>query len=305
MNYIKGQFIEAKQNFRYDEMAYHLLFGLAPTACDIISDLLFGLDLERQGDTQEAGLVFLFVANPGIVFLWGKVWRQVSPKRPELAIILIFNLALLITILYPSIFKYIAILVSIGFLLVKILAVFIQTKEMKKLSQTLSDHECIYESPLQLFILLNIWLSTGRLYLSAIMSSVIVIGKVASENYLNEEDENNFRSKSSWKKMFSVFQYIPVMSLTTIFRVGSGALFLHPPTLFKPFSPLESLLLNQIFFFLPLHLLMFSILTLLKLWYPSIGRLSSLEIFHALNGEVVTITVWPKVIYIKAVNIYT
>ena len=144
VNYIKGQFIEAKQNFKYDEMAYQLLFGLALTACDILSDILFGLDLEHQGATQESGLVFLFVANPGIVFIWGKVWRQVFLKRPKIGIILIFNHAFLITIMFPSVFKYIAILVGIGFLLAKILAVFIQTNEMKKLSQTLSDHECIY-----------------------------------------------------------------------------------------------------------------------------------------------------------------
>ena len=176
---------------------------------------------------------------------------------------------------------------------------------MKKSSQTLSDHECVYESPVQLFILLSIWFSTGRLYTLAIVSSVIVIGKVASENYLIEEDKNNSRCKSSWDKMLFVFKHIPVMSFTTIFRVGSCALFLYPPSLFSPLSLLEIFLLYQLLFFLPLHLFMFFLLTVLKHWYPSIRRLSSHEIFHAVNGELVTITVWPKVMYIKAVNNYT
>lgn len=283
---------EARDNFSLDEMAYSLIFGLAPTAWDIISDIKLGLDLERDGDVQESGLCLFIITNPGIVILWDKAWKHIAPNRPELVLILLFNLILVLAILFPFIFKYSAIIVSIFIILGKTIAVFVHTSEMKLFSQYLSEHECIYESPLQLIMLLHIWLSTGKMYLFTMVSSVLIIGKVSAENYLMKGRENKLENKTFF--IFLIGQYIPVMSLTAVFRLGSTILFLFPPSLFQPISFIASLIMLDLFYCLPYQLLCMLGMHILKPWCPNLRRLSGFEIFQALTGELITITTWPK-----------
>ena len=81
-----NHFKQAKHSFNLDESAYQLIFGLAPTAWDIVTDIKLGFDLESNGNLQESGLCFLIVSNPGIIILWDTVWRHIAPKRPGLVI---------------------------------------------------------------------------------------------------------------------------------------------------------------------------------------------------------------------------
>ena len=56
MNKVKtfmcNYFKQAKHSFNLDDAAYSLIFGLAPTAWDIVSDIKLGFD----GYVQESGL---------------------------------------------------------------------------------------------------------------------------------------------------------------------------------------------------------------------------------------------------------
>ena len=49
-----------------------------------------------------------------------------------------------------------------------------------------------------------------------------MIGKVGAENLLNDGEQ--LKGKNFWEKLFLVLKFIPVMALTAIFRLGSGAL---------------------------------------------------------------------------------
>ena len=158
-------FTQAKQSFNLDDLSYSLIFGLVPTAWYIATDIKLGFDLESDGNVQESGLCFLIITNPGIIILWDTIWNHIAPKRPGLVITLVFNCIFLLVIFLPCIFKYSAIFVSICVIIVKTVAVFVHTSEMKKFSQKLSEHECTYESSFQNLILLHIWLSTGKLFL--------------------------------------------------------------------------------------------------------------------------------------------
>ena len=162
-SFLSTYYAEARDNFSLNEMAYLLIFGLARTAWDIIADIKLGFDLERDRDVQESGLCLFIVTNPGIVILWDKAWKHIAPKRPGIVLILLFNLILVLVILFPFIFKYSAIIVRIFIILGKTITVFVHTSEMKLFSQYLSEHECIYESSFQLMMLLHIWLSTGKM----------------------------------------------------------------------------------------------------------------------------------------------
>jgi hypothetical protein len=295
MNKVKtfmcNHFKQAKHSFNLDESAYSLIFGLAPSAWDIVTDIKLGFDLERNGNVQESGLCFLIISNPGIIILWDTVWRHIAPKRPGLVITLVVNCIFLLVIFLPCIFKYSAVIVSIFILIVKTIAVFVHTSEMKKFSQKLSEHECTYESSFQILILLHIWLSTGKLYFFTLVSSVLNIGKVAAESYLIKGRQNKLKNKPIFEKILLVVKYIPVMSITAIFRLGCLMLFLFPPSLFFPVSLIPSFIILDLFYLLPYLLLSFLILNLLKLWCSSISRLSGFEMFQALSGELITITI--------------
>ena len=71
-SYLLKRYKEAKDNFSPDEMAYSLLFGLAPTAWDIATDIKLGFNLEADGDVQESVMCFPIIANPGFVFVGRK-----------------------------------------------------------------------------------------------------------------------------------------------------------------------------------------------------------------------------------------
>ena len=60
---------------------------------------------------------------------------------------------------------------------------------MKSLSRNMSESEAFFESALQLTLLLNIWLSGGKVNKSTILSSVLLIGKVGAENLLNDGEQ--------------------------------------------------------------------------------------------------------------------
>ena len=122
----------------------------------------------------------------------------------------------------PLLFQYPATILGCSVVGVKVLAVFVHTPEMKAFSTRVSSFEYSTESSLQLLLLLHLWLSGGPLYLSTILSSLLVIGKCSAEEYLMGNPENLLKDKSAMEKLWLTLKYIPLFSLTAFFRVGAG-----------------------------------------------------------------------------------
>ena len=214
-----------------DEMLYSLMFSFLPSVWDISSDFFLGLDLEEKQQGINSAICFLLVTNPLLIILYKYMWKTLSPLRPWLTAVTIFILDIAVcsmVVLYPGVFKYSAMIVSTCILSIKLAAVFVHIPSIKAASRNLAEHESTYESSFQLLILLYIWLSTGQMYLLTILSSVLVISKDAAENYLIKGTENMLQNKKVVSRILLVGKYLPLMFLTTIFRMGSHALFLFP-----------------------------------------------------------------------------
>ena len=61
------------------------------------------------------------------------------------------------------------------------------------------------ESPLQLLLLLHLWVSGRKLYLAPTLSSLLVISKVNAEIYLSDQPENLMKGKSFPQKLLAAY----------------------------------------------------------------------------------------------------
>ena len=122
----------------------------------------------------------------------------------------------------PLFFKYPAYLIGILVVITKGLAIFIHTPEMKRISNILTQGEFKTEAPLQLLMLLHLWVSGGPLFHTPILSSLLVLGKVNAEIYLADEPDDLMKGKSFLQKFTLTLKYVPLFSSTAFFRVGCG-----------------------------------------------------------------------------------
>ena len=63
---IKVWFKEAKEQFNWDDFFFCLIFGLAPTAWDMYTDLELASHLLENENAHAAGLCYVFICLPGI-----------------------------------------------------------------------------------------------------------------------------------------------------------------------------------------------------------------------------------------------
>ena len=142
---------------------------------------------------------------------------------------------------HPTIFKYPALAISFFTLSVKVLALFVHTPEVTKFSLKISSAESSYEAPAQLLFLLHTWLSGGQVYISTMVSSVLVIAKVGAENILTKGEEDKMKDKSFLEKVALLARFMPLTALTAVFRIGSATAFhYHPSLLLPPHLPQRS-----------------------------------------------------------------
>ena len=139
-----------------------------------------------------AGLCFLVICLPGIFMIIQWVIARICSKRftcltPIIRAITGFAFAYAF-MQEPLIFKYPACLLGLLQTLIKGVAIFVHTPEMKKFSIEVSYLEVGWESPIQFLINLFGWLKGGRLYISTMASSILVIGKVSCKNYLTKPE---------------------------------------------------------------------------------------------------------------------
>ena len=186
--------------------------------------------MARSGDLSSAGLCYLFTILPGFFFLQEvimvHIFKDCSSKVNTTIVVattLVATSALALGfLLKPLLFQYPATILGCSIVGVKVLAVFVHTPEMKALSVRVSSFEYTTESSLQLLLLLHLWLSGGPLYLFTILSSLLVIGKCGAEEYLMGNPENLLKDMNALGKLWLTIKYIPLFSLTALFRVGAG-----------------------------------------------------------------------------------
>ena len=77
-----------------------------------------------------------------------------------------------------------------------------------------------------------LWLTGGELPLWALLSSFVVIGKVSAETYLACSSE--YQDMSLKKKITQVVSFLPMFSLTALFRNGTSVVFLFLCNSYQP-----------------------------------------------------------------------
>ena len=298
---------EAHSFFNWNDFSFSLIFGLVPTVWDVSTDIWLGEELSNNADQYTSGLCYCLVCLPAILLIkemMGKILMSLQSKAGKIMSYLIVCIYMAIGPVYvimlgvmlwiqPMVFKYPAIILSATIVGIKTLAVFIHTPQMQKLSLKLSDAECTYESSLQVLLLLFTWLSGGKMYLGCMISSILVIGKVGSENLLIKGRENKLKDKPFVERLCLVAKFIPVMALTAIFRLCSAALCVYPTDLFLPYKPIISICL-AVMIVVPCVIFFIFVFHLLKPWYPRLMDLSLEDISQGILGECTTITVWEK-----------
>ena len=303
---------QISQNFNWENFCYAFFFGLLPTAWDIWTDIQFGVSQEGQGEETTAGFCYMFICLPAIFSIIPAVvsrvykeWGKVAESTLMAALYILFVCLVSVTVssamafafvMQPTVFKYPALLCSLFTLGVKILAVFLHTPEMIEFSLNASSAESSYESSTQLLFLLHIWLSGGRMYLSAMVSSILVIGKVGAENILMKGQENKMKDKSFLEKVVLLLRYTPVIALTALFRVGSASTVLYHPHLFPSFvtlTPAFAMFLTWIYLVCSINLLI-TLLGILRTWIRKLRQLTIVELSLGLLNECTTVTVWGK-----------
>ena len=172
---------------------------------------------------------------------------------------------------------------------------------MKEFSTKVSVQEYSWESSLQLLLLLHIWIKGGPLFISPILSSVLIIGKVSTEFYLISEPENLLQDKSFLEKLKLIAKHLPLFALTAFFRIGSSIVKCSAPiaNISNPFP--------TVFFFITVFIMCivyFFLYSLaffgLKFCFPILKDLSLPEASQFIISEFTTITPWGRLFKSKS-----
>ena len=224
---------------------------------------------------------------------WSKVTKTTLLSFVYLITICLLCIAIDFALLFafvnqPTIFKYPALASSLFTLSVKVVALFVHTPEVAKFSLKISSAESSYEAPAQLLFLLHAWLSGGQMYISTMVSSVLVIAKVGAENILTKGEEDKMKDKSFLEKVALLARFMPLTALTAIFRIGSATAFHYHPRLLLPPTPSTAIILSLVYSLINSTLL----LTILRTWVARLRQLSVVELALGIANEFTTVSVW-------------
>ena len=126
--------------------------------------------------------------------------------------------------MFPLLFRYPAILIGILVVITKGLAIFVHTPEMKKLEARMTMAEFKTEAPLQLLLLLHLWVSGRPLFVTPILSSLLVIGKVNAEIYLSDAPDNLMKGRSFLQKLLLILKYVPLFTSAAATSIPPSAM---------------------------------------------------------------------------------
>ena len=151
-----------------------------------------------------------FVAGLLFAAQWSDVWEKANPDLAPVYDYTIQGMA------------YLSSALIVG---VKCLGVFCHGPETRRLVFRATKDETIFEAATQLGLLVRIFMSSGigssASRLSAV-SSIVVIGKVGVQNFLNRHSEKLSRTTVLGKICVAV-SVLPVFLLTAVFKIGAGA----------------------------------------------------------------------------------
>ena len=192
---------------------------------------------------------------------------------------------------FPQLVFYPAVFCVFIIQIVKILSVFCPTPGIKQLSSRLSWAESSGQASIQLLLLIFISLTSGKFYYSAMISSIVLIGKVRAENYLTSGPEDLLKDKSFIEKIALVLRFLPLFSLTGFFRSGAYVVSLLNFHSSKIFSG-PSLILLVFFYDWILYSLFMILFFGLRRMMPELRDLTVMEVTVSLNEEGTTISTW-------------
>ena len=142
--------------------------------------------------------------------MWSDVWERTHPHLAPA---------------YDNTIQGMAILSAILILGVKSLGVICHGPETRRLVFQATKDETIFEASTQLGLVMRIFMSSGigssASYLSA-LSSIVVIGKVGIQNFLNRHEEK-LSNASLLGKVCVAASVLPVFVLTAVFKIGAPA----------------------------------------------------------------------------------
>ena len=258
-------------------------------------------ELKKEESISAAGLSYLFICFPGLYIFNEALTEKLSSYSSIIVLIVNFcwTVALSSAMIYAYsvhhlLFRYPAILIGILVLVTKGLAIFVHTPEMKKVVDRMTMGEFKTEAPLQLLLLLHLWVSGGPLYLTPILSSLLILGKVNAEMYLSDAPEDLMKGKSFLQKLWLTLKYVPLFSSTAFFRVGCGIIKHSGPyanfsETFHAFVFFVSVWAGSVFFVF-LYLLTFAGV---KLAFPaSLADISMMELGRGIFAEFTTVSNW-------------
>ena len=96
-----------------------------------------------------------------------------------------------------------------------------QGPEQKKLSLKMTRIESAFESSCQILVLFFVWSRTGFIDVTAVVSSILMIGKTGAESFLTFGCFGQFEEASFPKKLLLIGKYTPVFALTSVSRIGT------------------------------------------------------------------------------------
>ena len=165
----------------------------------------------------------MFVCLPGVYMLNEVLNWYIGDCRGGLVLIanLTFSLSLSLAMMVafsiqPLSFKYPGILIGLAMVATKGLAIFVHTPAMRHISKKVTMFEFNTEAPLQLLMLLYLWATGGPFFISTMLSTSLVIGKVNAEIYLSDEPTNLLLGKSFLQKVLLTLAYTPLFALSLI-----------------------------------------------------------------------------------------
>ena len=156
--------------------------------------------------------------------------------------------------------------------------------------------ESMCESPLQLLLLLHLWVSRKQLFLSPILSSLLIIAKVNAEIYLSDQPADLMSGKSFLQKLLLILKYIPLFATAAFFRVSNGIIkHSGPYSIIVECYPTSAAFFSVWATFWFFYLLYLLTLAVVKLTLPNLlADLTIMDLGRGIMAEFTTVSNWGR-----------
>ena len=202
----------------------------------------------------------------------------------------------LLTSIYCVSMLYPALLAATSILLVKAAAVFLHSSALTRASFFVTVFEVNCETSCQLIFFLITWFASSHLQTVGLISSVLMIGKLGAEAFLQARHNDQMKGKVFWQKAALLFAHLPAFSLAAIFRLGSVGLILGClPTITKPLISMQICLL----IFAIYSILLFLISSALMKKYQLTNACTLTDLLRACTGEKYTLECFTGPFFLK------